>query len=174
MFALLRGEQEYFEWDAHSNLLAHTQADGATIHYEYDEQDHLIGIADGEGQHWKRVYTGALLTEETDPLGHTTQYAYNKAGLPTQITDAKGGVKQLAYNSAGQLTAYTDCSGQTSQWQYDALGQLIASQDAAGHSTRYAYDKGQLSQITAPTAASSISATTPKAGCWNTVTPWDG
>ncbi|WP_034388204.1 RHS repeat-associated core domain-containing protein, partial [Comamonas composti] len=144
------GEQEYFEWDGHSNLLTHTQADGATIHYEYDEQDHLIGIADGEGQHWKRVYTGALLTEETDPLGHTTQYAYNKAGLPTQITDAKGGVKQLAYNSAGQLTAYTDCSGQTSQWQYDALGQLIASQDAAGHSTRYAYDKGQLSQITAP------------------------
>jgi RHS repeat-associated protein len=144
------GEQEYFEWDAHSNLLSHTQADGASIHYAYDEQDHLIGIADGEGQHWKRVYTGPHLTEETDPLGHTTQYAYNKAGLPTQITDAKGGVKELAYNSAGQLTAYTDCSGQTSQWQYDALGQMVASQDAAGHSTRYAYDKGQLASITAP------------------------
>jgi RHS repeat-associated protein len=144
------GSQDRYTYDAHSNLVSHTRADFSTVHFAHDDMDNLTGIRDAEGNAWKRTYEGANLIEEIDPLGHTTEYAYNEHSLPVEITDAKGGKKQLAYDDAGQLVAYTDCSGKTSRWSYDDRGRLLEAKNAAGETTRYHYERGQLASIVNP------------------------
>lgn len=141
------GSSDHYTYDAHGNLVSHTRADHSTVHFAHDEMDNLIGIRDAEGHVWKRSYEGVNLTEEIDPLGHKTEYAYNVHGLPVEITDAKGGKKRLAYDDAGQLTAYTDCSGKTSNWAYDDRGRLLQASNAAGEVTQYHYERGQLTRI---------------------------
>ncbi|TDR27064.1 DUF6531 domain-containing protein, partial [Hydromonas duriensis] len=150
------GTADHYVYDKRSNLTKHTRRDGSTVHFEYDDKDQLTGIADGEGNIWRRDYDQrGNLTEETDPLGHKTTYQYNKLNLPTLITDAKGGVKKLAYTDKGQLAAFTDCSGKTTTWSYDNRGRLIKQTNAAGEVTSYTYthigkNAGHLESITHP------------------------
>ncbi len=69
---------------------------------------------------WKRDYDAqGHLTEEIDPLGHKTEYAYDKAGRPVRIIDAKGGVKVLAYSPSGATAPATPTvySAKTSRWE---------------------------------------------------------
>ena len=105
------GSVDQYAYDDRSNRVRHLRPDGRAVHYAYDELDNLTGIRDGEGQVWKRAYDGVNLVEETDPLGHTTAYAYDGHSRPVEITDAKGGQQQLEYDTLGQLVSHTDCSG---------------------------------------------------------------
>lgn len=105
----------------------------------------------------------------------TTQYAYDKAGLPKLITQADGNVMTLAYNSARKLTSLTDHrktsltlnydehGNVTSQTLTDVTGKVLQQTktnydardlpksvtDALGNTLRYDYDVGQrLTAIT--------------------------
>jgi YD repeat-containing protein len=116
------------------------QPDGATIHYDYDDQDQLIGMVDAEQGRWFKEYDGSgNIIKEIDPLKRETKYNYNAMGLPIQITDAKGGSKQLKYDDQGNLISYTDCSGKETKWEYDLRGRVTSVENALKNKVEYFY-----------------------------------
>ena len=109
----------------------------------------------------KYLYNNNRLTELLDPLGNSTELAYDAAGQIKRITDANGNsthierddkgrtTKQILangssfsyeYNHQGELIEQTDCSGNSTQYQYDNLGRVIQVTDAQGNHTRLTYD----------------------------------
>lgn len=68
-----------------------------------------------------------LLTSSTDPLGSSTQYAYDAYNLyPTAVTNALNQVTQYIYDySSGQITQKTDANTRVFQYIYDGLDRLI-------------------------------------------------
>ena len=70
----------------------------ATIHYDCDDSDQLIGMVDAEqGRQFKEYDGSGNSIKEIDSLKRETKYNYNAMGLPIQISDAKDGSKQLKY-----------------------------------------------------------------------------
>jgi len=119
-------------------------------------------------QSWTYNAYGQVLTA-TDPLNHTTSYAYyadtSFTGTDPNAVGHTIGDLQTLTNAAGQVTTYT---------QYDKHGQLLQSSDPngvvtantydlrqrllstsiGGQTTNYSYDPaGQLLQVTAPDAS---------------------
>lgn len=78
--------------------------------------------------------TAGNRTQVTDPLGHTTTTAYDKAGRPTSITSPAytpptgtqlTPTTSMSYDPAGLLTEITDARGNTTRLHYDALGNPV-------------------------------------------------
>ena len=139
------GRETRYLYDTYGNLLAVTAPDGSrtAIGYEDENNDSLpteITQPDGSLTRYEYDADGNLIAE-TDALGHTTRYTYDRRGLPVGITDPLGKSKTLVYDAAGQLTAYTDCSGQTTRFTYTALGEIETVTDALNQTTRYDYDE---------------------------------
>lgn len=110
----------------------------------------------------------------TDPLGNTTQFAYDNLGNLLNIVDPIGNVTAMTYNSAGQIVTRMDPLGNTTRFGYligdlvsiidplsrttnrfvDAGGRLVSVTDPAGKITRYAYTPlNQISTVTDPLGA---------------------
>ena len=119
----------------------------------------LTNLPEWRTQHY--LYDSNRLTELLDPLGSSTELAYDAAGQIKRITDANGNsthierddkgrtTKQILangssfsyeYNHQGELIEQTDCSGNSTQYQYDNLGRVIQVTDAQGNHTRLTYD----------------------------------
>jgi YD repeat-containing protein len=59
--------------------------------YDYDVQDHLTEVIDGEGNVTGYVYSDRdLMTRETSEVSGITEYVYNEHGELTSQTDARG------------------------------------------------------------------------------------
>jgi YD repeat-containing protein len=59
--------------------------------YDYDVQDHLTEVIDGEGNVTGYVYSDRdLMTRETSEVSGVTEYVYNEHGELTSQTDARG------------------------------------------------------------------------------------
>lgn len=80
------------------------------------------------------------LTEEIDPLGHKTKYAYDAAGDQETETDATGDERKWKYNSDGQVTEETSARGYTTKIERDERGLPTKITDPLGHTTEYTYD----------------------------------
>ena len=110
----------------------------------------------------------------TDPLGNTTQFAYDASGNVLNVTDPLGNVTSITYNGDGQIAADTDALGNVTRFSYDsgdlvgvtdplgrtttrfpdAAGNVISTTDAAGHTTRYTYTPlDQVLTVTDPLGA---------------------
>ncbi|STQ89879.1 YD repeat-containing protein [Iodobacter fluviatilis] len=71
------GSSETFEYDDEGNMLLHERQDGSEVRFSYDQQQNPNEILDPTGEKWLRAYnTKNQLIEETDPLGHKTQYTW--------------------------------------------------------------------------------------------------
>ena len=71
-----------YEFDENGNLTTITQPDGTTIHYDYDDQDQLIGMVDAEQGRWFKEYDGSgNIIKEIDPLKRETKYNLNRTGF---------------------------------------------------------------------------------------------
>ena len=120
----------------------------------------LTNLPEWRTQHY--LYDSNRLTELLDPLGNSTELAYDAAGQIQQITDANGNsthierddkgrtTKQILangssfsyeYNHQGELIEQTDCSGNHTHYHYDDLGRVIQVTDAQGNRTRLSYDQ---------------------------------
>ncbi len=86
----------------------------------------------------------------TDPLNHTTTFAYDAEGNPTTVTNALGQPTTLTYNAAGQPITVTDPLSHTTQFEY-SLGDLTAVTDPLGNRTTRGLDAaGRLLNLTNP------------------------
>jgi RHS repeat-associated protein len=114
---------------------------------------------------------GEKLTSLTDPVGSTTNFAYDLRGLLTGITDPLQEVTTLSYDVNGRLTNSTDRNGTalayayTPTWKlssitypnqtqvtysYDSLDRLTGLQDSIGTSS-FTYDAdGRITGFTDP------------------------
>lgn len=168
------GQLWRFGWNEHRQLLQVTDPTGAVTRYAYDPAGRRIAItnalgqvqrtewserfeqptleADAAGNTWRYQYdTHGNLSIETDPDGHSTEYHYDRYGLPHTIRDARGGYKLLRWNRRGQLLAYTDCSGKTTHFAYDSRGYLASVTDALGNRTAYLADAlGRVTDMVLP------------------------
>ncbi|HEX7339316.1 MAG TPA: hypothetical protein VF271_05210, partial [Rhodanobacteraceae bacterium] len=112
---------ETFTYDAHHDVLTHTDETGAVTTFTYNNRGQVLS--------------------RTDALGQTTRYTYDAQGNRTSVTDAAGAVTHFTYDALGRVTSKTDPLGRTTRYQYDALGRLIRTTYADGSYTATTWDK---------------------------------
>ena len=138
---------------------------GPMTAYDYDPNNNLVSVTEPEGIESattsSRLRYDALkrLISETNALGNTWQYEYDKAGNLTSRIDAKGKGTQytyfpdnqlkdilyesettsFAYDAMNNLISMTDKLG-TTTWTYDGLSQIRSVNDANSNSLSYQYD----------------------------------
>lgn len=94
-----------------------------------------------------------LIDSETDPLGRTTNYAYDSVGDITSLTGLAGTPQAVTYTMTytpdyHQLASITDPLGHTTSLSYTS-GCLTGITDALGHTTTITCDpSGQPTRIT--------------------------
>ena len=73
----------------------------------------------------------------TDPLGHTTKYAYDGNGNLEAKTDANGNTTKYAYNANNEQTEVEKPNGAILETGYDGAGEVTSQTDANEHTTSY-------------------------------------
>ncbi|HKP95220.1 MAG TPA: DUF6531 domain-containing protein [Fibrobacteria bacterium] len=161
------------EFNALGQLISRTDPLGRKTRFEYEGQTgggRLKKVVDPLGQAMQQGFcgeelepcdirdkTGHLfhlereasyrLKSVTDPLGHTTRFAYNSRGQKTSAIQSNGRMTLYGYDSEGRLTHVLTLPGDTTLYVYNALGQKIYSIAPGRDTTSYAYDKaGNLLQ----------------------------
>jgi RHS repeat-associated protein len=111
-----------FRYDFNNNL---TQA--GNVSYTYDEEDHLIAIANGGAV--TRYFvdpSGALsrVLTKTGPSGIVTRYVY---GIGLAYEETNGQIKVYHFDQRGSTVALTDGSGAvTDTASYGPFGELVS------------------------------------------------
>ncbi len=97
--------------------------------------------------------TGQKISE-TNALGHTTTYAYDKLGRVTSVNspavEAGTGIKKYIYDDANNILRTVSESGATTEYRYDALGRIKTVKDFNGVivQTRSYNASGQIAEVT--------------------------
>lgn len=161
------GEDLLTTWvyDAWGNVSAETNPANETTTYTHNAQGQVLTWTNAENETDTLGYdAGGLLRSHRDPLGHTTQFRYDKVGRRTEviqplaggrnltttfgflpngwletITDPEGGVTTFTYDRDGRRAAVIDQEGARTQFTYDAEGRLASHQDPSGHVTSFLY-----------------------------------
>ena len=93
----------------------------------------------GRTTKYERNSDTVAITGETDPLGRTTRFKYNKAGLKTETIYPDGSIARNEYDSMDRLVKRSDECGRATSYNYGKSG-LLESVDNAGMVTKYEYD----------------------------------
>jgi RHS repeat-associated protein len=96
-----------------------------------------------------------LMLSSTDPLGHTSTFAYDQYGELTNSTDADGNPTTNTYDSHGNLTGTSDALGDTTANFYQN-SLMFGSQDALGTITTNYYDPTTDNLIGTATLSSGV------------------
>jgi RHS repeat-associated protein len=105
----------------------------ATTGYEYDVQDHLVEVTDGEGTVTTYVYSDRdRMTSQVSEVSGTTTYGYNEHGELLEETDARAVTVLRTVDEADRL-AFVDYPGNdldvTYEWGTSAqdceIGRLV-------------------------------------------------
>ena len=147
-----------FTYDTHGDLVATTNAVGATARLERDDLGRV--------------------TAAITPSGHTTTYTYDPAsGLLAERRNPDGGTWRYEYTAGGRLAATIDPLGSRTSVEYGPHGEEAATIDPLGRAiTRQLDDLGNLASVELPDgsrwefthdAVSRLTATTdPTGGTW--------
>lgn len=115
-------------------------------------QGRVIKYIDPEKGEWLSHYNQySELESESDPLGNTTAYMYDKWGNLAQVIEADGSFTQMGYYHPYHpylITEATDPRGGKWQWTYDQQGNLIERTNPLGASTKFEYENGLLRTLT--------------------------
>ncbi len=150
-------------YDTRGNVTATTNALNQVVLMGYDGNNNKTNqVVFANGQPYATnnfAYDPAtlLLTASTDPLGHTSSFAYNSFGQLTQSTDANNNPTLNFYDpNTGDFLGTSDALGEATTNFYSG-GLLIGSRDAAGTLTTNVYDaSGNLTTSVATSASGTI------------------
>ncbi len=163
------GQTTFYNYDQNGNLSQAIFPDGSKIQIQHNENDLPIGFTNENGDQWNWQYNEQnLLIAKSDPLGNTTQYAYQDGNLLT-TTDSLGNSTQIAYDAHKNVQQINFADGSSMQWEYDLLGrsiqfanpkgaikkrnfdllnQLVKTYEADGNIRQFNYDpEGNLTRI---------------------------
>jgi RHS repeat-associated protein len=145
-------------YDPVGNRVAHTDPNGNTTTYQYDDVNRAIRMTNAAGDMTQMAYdpVGNLVTS-IQPNGNVISYFYDALNRLVQERDSLGPISMSAYDNVGNRTSHTDGNGNTTGSTYDALNRLVAVTDPLLHTTSYQYDfVGNLLKTTDRTAALTV------------------
>jgi RHS repeat-associated protein len=143
-----------FEWDLVGNLVATTEPLGNlpdagtgdfTTTYTYDALSQLVTVTNAEGHEISYEFDSVgNLVAVTDPRGGQTTYEYDLAHRPLSTTDAAGESTSTEYDLDGLVVASTDQEGATTRLELDERGHVVEvavpHDDGVDRVTRFEYD----------------------------------
>ena len=122
-----------------------TGPDGDTVHYTYDENNRISGIAiSGQGQVTYNIYNWNNPERVMLPGGSTTDYGYNPLMQVESIAIKDPGknsvmVRDYAYSAAGKITSNATEHGNYA-YQYDKLQRITEAVNPLRGDEAYSYD----------------------------------
>jgi RHS repeat-associated protein len=143
-----------YEYSEAGDLIAATDAEGATTRYAYDRRSHLmVQETDRNGLSFYWIYDGrssaarcvrtwgdgaifnqkllynpaARVTFVVDSDGNKTKYTANEVGLITEIEDALGGKRTFTFDHNLKLASETDALGNRTVHSHDHRGRRYAT-----------------------------------------------
>jgi YD repeat-containing protein len=126
------------QWDAGSNLVQETHADGGVVSYAFNAFGEKLRMTDELGK--ATVYTYDRLSRLTATTrGVSNVYTVNGANA-LQFVATRALVDSAIYDAAGRKLSQTNGDGETTTYRYDARGQVIATIQPGGLVSRTAYD----------------------------------
>jgi RHS repeat-associated protein len=151
------GIKTSYEYSAAGKCIAVTDQDGNRTEYSYDANGYPTGSrldwGGGQTKATANLYDnlGNILSH-TDPLGHTTTYAYQAGGGQISLyTDPENYSASYSYDEQGNLKALTDRRGYSTGYSYDPLNRLQTINDPEGGHTDYRYDdRGRVAAVNNP------------------------
>ncbi len=127
--------------DPEGNITAHTDANGATWTYVYDDVGQVIDATDAEGRRvrYTRDGEGRILRAQ-DGTGRVFEYGRNAHGHIEWVRSPKGGMTIHRYDSRGLLSESTDPSGRRTRYERDSHGNVTRVIHPNQSSTVLTYD----------------------------------
>ncbi|MCL2658737.1 MAG: DUF6531 domain-containing protein [Betaproteobacteria bacterium] len=123
-------------FSAERQLLAHTERNGRSTTYTYNNSGQLTRITDPFGRSLQLTYTGDALTTVTTPDGRLIDYQYDSAGRLSGVTYPDGTHKSYLYENTAYpqaLTGLIDEAGvRYASFDYDSQGRAISTEHAGG------------------------------------------
>jgi RHS repeat-associated protein len=133
-----------------------------TVTFQHDAAGRMTTVRTplGGGATYSYDANGQL-TSLADAAGHTRRLQYDARGLLVESNDPDAGRRLLGYNAYGELVQQQDAQApvNTMTAEYDQLGRMVRRSEPEGvttwrYSTTPGPSRGQLQQVTGPTAAS--------------------
>jgi RHS repeat-associated protein len=133
--------------DVDGELVAMTDASGATARLERDAAGQVVGAVTPLGRRTEFTYgSHGLLDSKRSPSGAVWRYEYSAAGRLTAVVDPAGGRQETAYGRHGAPERFTDALGRAVDRSYDMYGHLVGVVGPDGAKWELAYDA--LSRLT--------------------------
>ncbi len=135
-----------YGYDSDGDLAAETtpETEKRTFGYNEDSQEVWTVSPRGNSSGELTKYMSSIERDEqgrplkiTDPLGHTSKYAYDGNGNPETITDGNGHKTTYTYNADNQPTKVKEPNGTITETEYDGEGRVIKQIDGNKHATEY-------------------------------------
>src|SRR5262249_32422343 len=108
----------------------------------FDSGGRLVALQDRNSNRTVLAYSGANLTQITDPVGRSVSLAYDSSGRITSATDPIGRVWKYTYEGtpgvlgAPSLTTVTDPLGFAERYVYVAGGRIVQVIDKRGNTVK--------------------------------------
>ena len=148
---LPNGHDISFQYNSADDLIEVTDPGNQTYRYVYDSADQMLQAIDPNGLTVvTNTYNNAgQVTTQTGPLGGTWHFQYDPQAFTATVTDPLGHSTRYAFNTEGQLTTRTLPTGASWAYQYDGRGLVTHVTNPLGGTTAYSYDgSGNLVGIT--------------------------
>ncbi|MEM7368692.1 MAG: RHS repeat-associated core domain-containing protein [Bacteroidota bacterium] len=167
------GDSVQYQYDALDRLSGVITSAGST-YYHYDALSNLIGITNAEGHTTTFAYNDLnLVAQETDAMGFTTSYEYDPNGNLISKLDPNGHTTTYTYDKLNRLTTRSYPEG-SDIYEYDANGNL---ERARNNHIDYEFEYDSLNRLMSKevvTWSKTISYTYDDAGNRKTMTDPDG
>ncbi|WP_328806955.1 RHS repeat-associated core domain-containing protein [Nocardiopsis coralli] len=144
------------EWTANSDVASTTDALEASVSYDYDDANNLIGTELPTGAETAVGYgdsaNPAKPTSFTGPDGNELSFTYDEAGnmMRAYSEDEDILLSSMHYNNDGTPSSATDANGNRTTFDYDDAGNMVAQHEPGPMgSMEFTYDS--LSRVTSVT-----------------------
>jgi RHS repeat-associated protein len=132
-------------YDSSGRVDSQTDPLGRQTLFDYTSIPHTTKVTDPKGNVVVYDYKYGEVVSETRAYGTaqaaTWNYTYDpSSGGLTTVTDPLGNSSQAAYDSNGNITSTEDPLGHTTSATYDALNDVTSETDGLGNTTTYTYD----------------------------------
>ncbi|GEK04039.1 RHS repeat-associated core domain-containing protein [Streptomyces sp. ATE26] len=149
-----RNDHTYaYVYDAEGRVVETIGPDGAlSSRFSYDTAERVTRFTDSTGAVTvTRLNALGQTVSETDPLGHTVHFLWDRYDNLLERTDQLGNTARFTWDERGNLTRIGFPDGTASTTRYNALNLPEEITEADGTTWRQAYDeRGNRTRITAP------------------------